>query len=68
MIDHFPLPEKEWLDFYSIHEEILEHFRKKYHDQPEAGEVIDMMQYEADLYKKYQGSYGYNFYIMQANT
>lgn len=68
VIDHFPLPEKEWLDFYSIHEEILEHFRKKYHDQPEAGEVIDMMQYEADLYKKYQGSYGYNFYIMQANT
>jgi ubiquinone/menaquinone biosynthesis C-methylase UbiE len=65
LINDFLIPEDDWQEFYDLMEERLKFYRtKKAHDK-KALETIDSIQYENDLFRKYPGTYGYSFYIMQ---
>ncbi len=66
IIEHFPLPESAWWDaYYHPLEERLEVLRKKYAATLEKIEVIESIQMEIEIYRKYSGYYGYVFYVMQ---
>ncbi|MDB9330541.1 methyltransferase domain-containing protein [Nodularia spumigena CS-591/04] len=66
IIDYFVLPESAWWNhYYQPLEEKLHGLRKHYQDDTEALEVINMEQFEIDLYRKYSEYYSYVFYIVQ---
>jgi ubiquinone/menaquinone biosynthesis C-methylase UbiE len=65
LIADFVILEKDWYEFYNQLEEVLELFRKIKADDKSALGVIDSIHYEIDLFRKYPGTYGYVFYIMQ---
>jgi SAM-dependent methyltransferase len=65
-IDHFQLPEIAWWDdYYRPMEEHLKVFREKYMDNSEALGVIDSLQTEIDMYRKYSDYYGYIFFMLE---
>ncbi len=66
LINDFVIPDNDWHEFYNPLEETLELFRKIKADDKKSLEVIDSIQYEIDLFRKYPGTYGYVFYIMQS--
>jgi SAM-dependent methyltransferase len=66
LIDHFILPQKAWWEnFYVPLEKRLKKLYKKYHEDEDSLELLDMIQLEVDMYRKYGDYYGYVFYIMQ---
>lgn len=66
IIDYFVLPESAWWNhYYQPLEEKLQILRNYYQDDPEALEVINMQQFEIDLYRKHSVYYSYVFYILQ---
>jgi len=66
IIGYFTLPESAWADsFYRPLEERLQSFRKKYAEEKEELEVIESIQVEIDIYRKYSAYYGYVFFLMQ---
>jgi len=65
LIKDFTIPENDWYEFYNQLEEVLELFRKIKADDKKSLGVIDSIQYEIDLFRKYPGTYGYMFYVMQ---
>ena len=66
MIDYFILSPVAWWDnFYIPLEKRLSMLRKKYLENDQALELIEFVQLEIDLYRKYPEYYGYVFYIMQ---
>jgi len=66
MIDYFILSPVAWWDnFYIPLEKRLSVLRKKYLENDQALELIEFVQLEIDLYRKYPEYYGYVFYIMQ---
>lgn len=65
-INHFKFPEIAWWDdFYRPLEEQLKLFREKYSDDSEALGIIDSLQTEIDIYRKYSDYYGYIFFILE---
>ncbi len=66
-VDNFQLPESVWYAFYHPLEELLKKFREKYHDNSEALIIIEALQKEIDMYRKYSDYYGYIFYILEKN-
>ena len=66
LVDHFTLPESSWLDsYYGPLEARLRTLRKRYPRDPERIEMLDSIQAEIDLYRKYSKYYGYVFYLMR---
>ncbi|MEA5512821.1 hypothetical protein [Nodularia sp. UHCC 0506] len=66
IINYFVLPKSAWWNhYYQPLEEKLQGLRKRYQDDTEALEVINMEQSEIDLYRKYSEYYSYVFYIVQ---
>jgi len=65
LIKDFMIPENDWYEFYNQLEEVLELFRKIKADDKKSLNVIESIQYEIELFRKYPGIYGYVFYIMQ---
>lgn len=66
LIDHFKLPDTAWMDDYYIPlEKRLKNFRQKYQTDKNAFELIESIQLEIDIFRKYSDYYGYVFYIMQ---
>lgn len=66
LIHHFTLPDSAWMDDYYIPlEKRLEKFRLTYHEDENALELVDLVQLEIDMFRKYSSFYGYVFYIMQ---
>jgi SAM-dependent methyltransferase len=66
MISNFTLPKSSWLDnFYTPMERELVHLNKKYQGNDIALAILDEMNNEINLYKKYSEFYGYAFFIMQ---
>jgi SAM-dependent methyltransferase len=65
LIQDFLIPLNDWHEFYNQLEEVLELFRKIKADDKKSLGIIDSIQYEIDLFRKYPGIYGYVFYIMQ---
>lgn len=64
LFSHFSLPSKAWVDFYGNMANEIENARKKYMDNQKAQEVYNKLQYEIDMFNKYEGYYGYEFFIM----
>ena len=66
VVDHFTLPESAWRDsYYRPLETRLRMLRTEYPDDPERSEMMDSIQAEIDLYRKYSSYYGYVFYLMR---
>ena len=65
LIEYFTLDkEAHWLPYYKPLEQRLKMFRKSHSGDPSAMNIINDLQYEIDMYKKYSGYYGYCFYVM----
>lgn len=63
-IASFVLPEECWTDnFYFPQKKAQEIFLRNNADKKTARELVNYMRYEAELYSKYKGYYGYVFYI-----
>jgi SAM-dependent methyltransferase len=66
ILDHFILPERAWWDlYYRPLEPRLQGLRERYAQDPGKLEVIELIQKEIDIYRKYSDYYGYVFYVMQ---
>ena len=66
IIDTFQLEESGfWDSYYTPLENRLVLMRNKYRDNEEAKAIIEDVQFEIDLYRKYSQYYGYTFYIMR---
>ena len=66
LLGHFALPESAWLDtYYAPLEHRLQSFLKEYVAEPERMEIIDSIQREIEIYRRYSRYYGYEFYLMQ---
>ena len=53
LLNHFPLPPEAWWDnFYTPVERIIEEFRGKYVDDPEALEILEQLGLEPVAYRK----------------
>ncbi|MCG6136897.1 MAG: methyltransferase domain-containing protein [Nostoc sp. LLA-1] len=66
IIDYYILPESAWWNhYYQPLEEKLQIFQKHYQADLEILEVVNMVQQEIDLYRKYSEYYSYVFYIVQ---
>ena len=65
-IDHFTLPESDWLEgYYGPLENRIAGLREKYAGNAEAQAFLDEEQKEIDVYSKHSSDYGYTFYVMQ---
>ncbi len=66
IINHFTLPEETWLDhFYIPLENRLRELRSKYADETDKIALIESVEKEIYLYRKYSEYYGYEFFIMK---
>ena len=65
-IDYFVLPESAWWDeYYTPLEQIIKTVRAKYKDSLDVNDLLNRLEMEINLYRKYSEYYGYVFYIMQ---
>lgn len=66
VVYHFILPEESWWEnYYSPLLERLDYFRDKYKDDPEGTQIINSIQVEIAMFRKYSEFYGYVFYILK---
>jgi len=66
VIGQFTLPDDWWWnDYYSPLEQRIRELRSKYDGHPDALQVLDAEQREADLYKKCQKWYGSAYLVME---
>jgi len=66
LIGHFRLPESAWWDsFYHPLEDRLRSFRARFAADAEKLTLIESIQAEIDLYRRYSRFYGYVFFMMQ---
>jgi len=64
VIDHFTLPENDWLEeYYAPMEKRLDLLEQKYAGDPFALEMIQYSRKEIDDYRYYSDWYGYEFFI-----
>jgi len=68
VLDHFTLPDSSWLDeYYAPLEARLREVRITHTCDPTESAIIGAMETEIALFRKYMGSYGYEFFVMQKN-
>jgi SAM-dependent methyltransferase len=66
LIEHFRLPsESWWTEYYFPLEAEIARQRTQHADDPQALELLDMLQHEVNMYRKYSVHYGYAFFIAQ---
>jgi ubiquinone/menaquinone biosynthesis C-methylase UbiE len=66
VLGHFLLPESAWLEnFYHPLESRLEMLRDKYPGDAEKLELIESMEYQIKIYRRYSSWYGYAFFLLQ---
>jgi len=65
-LGRFALPESAWwVPYYQPLERRLESLRDKYATDPQRIKLIESVQTEIEVYRKYSAYYGYVFYLMQ---
>lgn len=65
-ISHFVCPEEDWTEnYYNPIEKNIEQMKRKYVSDKAAQQVIDMLEQEIDLYRRFGHEYSYVFYILQ---
>jgi SAM-dependent methyltransferase len=62
-LDHFTLPPRAWWEYYDPLEAKLETLRRRHAGDPVALGVLDEARVEADMYRRYGTSYGYEFFV-----
>ncbi len=68
IVNYFNLPDESWWnDYYSPLFERLPEFKSKYSNNKIALKVIDEIESEIEMFKKYSEYYGYVFYILKKN-
>jgi ubiquinone/menaquinone biosynthesis C-methylase UbiE len=68
-IAQFVLPESDWWDgYYNPIMEKLPSLHERHKADTEALEVVQMMEKEIDIYRRYSKYYGYVFYIAEKET
>ena len=66
VLGHFTLPESTWwISYYQPLENRLQLLREKYVTDPIKIKMIESVQIEIEVYRKYSKYYGYVFYLMQ---
>jgi SAM-dependent methyltransferase len=67
IIDSFPLSVNGWMNnyYYPLEKNVYK-ARKKYIGNDEAIDIVNSVQIEIDLFKKYADYYGYMFYIIRS--
>lgn len=66
VVAHFTLPQSAWMDeYYKPIQTRLPRLQQKYMHNGVALAVFDSMEDEIQMYKQYQGDYGYEFFVMQ---
>ena len=66
LVATYRLPEAGWWDNYLV--PLLARtaeFRKTHGKNPEDAALLDSLEHEADMYRKYKRYYGYTFFVMQ---
>ena len=64
--DSFRLPDESWWTyFYAPMLEIVERKRIEHRGDKKSEDVLDMLQLEAEIHKKYREFYGYSFFVMK---
>ena len=68
-LGHFVLPETSWWEPYCRPMQArVTQLREKYHNDPQAQQVLDSTDLEVEMYRRYSAWYGYVFYVMQGLT
>jgi ubiquinone/menaquinone biosynthesis C-methylase UbiE len=65
LIHHFIMPHDAWDKFYSDLKIIGEKIKKKYQDNPDAKNTLDMVSQEIEAYEQFGEFYSYVFYILK---
>lgn len=66
LLDTFRIEEKGWLEhFYEPMAKVIEKIRGEQGDNPECAAILYALEQEAVMYRKYQGLYGYTFFVME---
>ncbi|MCG8563541.1 MAG: MerR family transcriptional regulator [Desulfobacterales bacterium] len=65
VLGNFIIPQDHWDEFYNTLEAHVAHLPKTILNRPYAEEILALIHREIQLYRKYRGHYGYEFYIMQ---
>lgn len=65
ILGHFTLPEQCWETFYNGMETHLMPLEKTCGTHPDGRAILDISFQEIDLYRRYPGYYGYEFFILQ---
>jgi SAM-dependent methyltransferase len=66
LLNMFRLEEKGWREhFYEPMLQVIGTLRKEHGDLPECAGVLDALEREAVIYRKYGKFYGYTFFVMQ---
>jgi len=68
VVSSFKIPKEGWsVDYYSYLDKPVKAACEKYHNQPELSGVLDALQHEMEMYKKYGDYYGYVFSVLKKN-
>jgi len=66
LLHTFRLEEKGWLEhFYEPMQKVIDQLRKEKGDNPECAAILDALEREGVMYRKYKKYYGYTFFVMQ---
>ena len=66
-VGHFALPPSSWWDdYYRPLEGNLSLFRERHHGEPDAQGLADQVRGEIDVWRRYSGYYGYEFFVVRA--
>ena len=65
VLNSFPLPKKDWWDYYSTILAKLPALKAKYKDEKEALKYFAREEREVEIYRKYSDYYGYVFFALQ---
>ncbi|MBN1206069.1 MAG: methyltransferase domain-containing protein [Myxococcaceae bacterium] len=65
VIHHFTLPESAWWNYYTPMRRRIEALRAQYAGDAEAARVLDGEEAEIQLFERYAGQYGYEFFVMR---
>lgn len=65
LLGNFVIPQKDWDIFYDNLELHINNIAPDYADDSDSRIVFELTRKEIELYRKYKGYYGYEFYVMQ---
>jgi len=64
LLGNFVIPQKDWDKFYNTLEQHVSNLPQSFLDRPYAENILALIDREIELYRKYRGAYGYEFYIL----